>query len=65
MDDSLYGEATLESKLDDGRPASWAPQEMASWTNLDMDQLDYLAENEVLSKTRSGPIELSNGLYIL
>ena len=61
----LDGEATLGSKLDDGWPASWAPQEMVSWTNLDMDQLGYLAEKEILNKTRSGPIGLSDKLYIL
>ena len=40
-------------------------QEVMSWTKLEMDQLDYLAENEVLDKTRSGPIGLSDELYIL
>ena len=36
-----------------------------SWTKLEMDQLEYLAENEVLDKTRSGPIGLPDELYRL
>ena len=48
----------------DGQLAE-APQEMVSWTELDMGQLGSLAEKEILNKTRSGPIGRSDEMYIL
>ena len=51
------------------QPAGQVPQEttqeVMSWTKLELDQLEHLAENEILDKTRSGPIGLPDELYRL